>query len=174
MQKGVVRKRRASQPSEYGKQLREKQNLKQEYNLRERQFKTYVEKSLANRGEKSSPELLMQFLEQRLDNAVFRMGLAKTRAQARQLVSHGHVLVNGRKLNIPSYSIKQNDVVSVHTSSKDCKYFTEVFLSLKKHEAPSWISLDKEKGEAKIVGISSLEESTPSVELSMVFEFYSR
>ncbi|MDP3982322.1 MAG: 30S ribosomal protein S4 [bacterium] len=174
MQQGVVRKRRPSQASEYGKQLREKQTLKQEYNLRERQFKAYVTRSLQERQEKSSPELLMQFLEQRLDNAIFRMGLAQSRPQARQLVSHGHVLVNGRPLDIPSYKVKINDVISLHPSSKTGKYFTEQALTLKKYEAPAWISLDKEKIEATVTGTPTLEDASPSVELSMVFEFYSR
>ena len=109
MQTGVVRKRRSRPVSEYGKQLREKQDLKEQYNLREKQFSNYVKDVLATGG--SPEEGLMQRLERRLDNAVFRMGMAQTRKQSRQMVSHGHFAVNGRKVTIPSIRVKKGDKI---------------------------------------------------------------
>jgi len=118
MQKGVVRKRRPGQISEYGRQLAEKQELKSQYNLRERQFEKYVKAALLKRQEGgASSDFLLQALESRLDSTVFRMGLAQTRKQARQLVSHGHFLVNKRPVDIPSFHL--------NTSGN------EVFLSLR-------------------------------------------
>ena len=174
MQKGVVRKRRTSPLSEYGKQLREKQELKAQYNLRERQFKKYVVDSLAERKEKSAEELFMQRLEGRLDNVVYRMGMAQTRKQARQIVSHGHFTVNGHIVDVPSYSVKRGDSISVRPQSKESTFFKNVKLALKKYQPPSWMEMDKENMEAKIKEEPGLEEIAPTVQLPLVFEFYSR
>ena len=175
MQKGVLRKRKPRPLSEYGRQLREKQELKEQYNLRERQFSKYVKKALSKtKRTESSPELLMRELETRLDNVIYRMGLAQTRNQSRQMVSHGHFLVNGKPSNIPSHSLKIGDVVTVHPSSLGTALFKNSQIVLKKYEAPKWLDLDKEKLEAKIVAKPTLEEIAPNVELSLIFEFYSR
>ena len=167
MQKGVVRKRRPGQVSEYGKQLREKQELKEQYNLREKQFKKYVK-------EAENPELLLKALETRLDSFVFRMGMAQTHRQAKQMVSHGHFLVNGRRLTIPSYSIKMGDVVKIRPESQKKSLLQHAILSLKKYEPPAWLHLDKEKLEATMKKEPTLQEVTPTVELPLIFEFYSR
>jgi small subunit ribosomal protein S4 len=167
MQKGVVRKRRPNQLSEYGKQLREKQELKQQYSLREKQFRKYVEGA-------GAPEPLLQLLETRLDSFVFRMGLAQTRRQAKQMVSHGHFLVNSKKTTIPSYQVKADDVVAVRPQSQTLKLLQHNSLSLKNYEPPSWLVLDKEKLAATMKKTPTLEEAAPTVEMPLIFEFYSR
>lgn len=172
MQKGVLRKRNPRPLSEYGRQLSEKQSLKAQYNLRERQFARYVADALAKTG--SSPELFIQALETRLDNVVFRMGLAQSRAQARQLVSHGHVTLNSRPMDIPSHRVKVGDVVAVHPSSVSSTYITQLKPSMKKYEAPSWLKLNKESLSATVAQLPTLQEASPSAEISLVFEYYSR
>jgi small subunit ribosomal protein S4 len=173
MQKGVVRKRRASPLSEYGRQLQEKQELKGQYNLRERQFKQYVVHTLTKGTGSNAAELLMQQLEKRLDSVVYRMGVAETRKQARQMVSHGHFLVNGKSINIPSYVVQRDDTIMLKPHRAQKKLFQNAKLALKKYTSPSWLQLDKDKMEAKILGVPSFEEVAPTVELSLIFEFYS-
>ena len=174
MQKGVVRKRRASPLSEYGQQLSQKQELKDQYNLRERQFKRYVTEVLSKGGMRNSAELLMQRLEKRLDSVVFRMGMAQTRKQARQMVGHGHFLVNGRAADVPSYSIAKGDIISLRPTSQKTALFQNIKLTLKKYQPPSWIQLEREKMEGTVVGEPKLEEIAPSMEVPLIFEFYSK
>lgn len=174
MQKGVVRKRRVTPVSEYGRQLQEKQELKKQYNLREKQLKNYVSSALAKAKAGESPELFVQKLERRLDNVVYRAGMAPTRKQARQMVSHGHFLLNGRRVTIPSLEVKKGDSVSVRPGSAEGTLFKNIRLGLKKYEAPAWILLDKEKLEITIKEHPSFEEASPSVEIPLIFEFYSR
>lgn len=175
MQKGVVRKRPRKQQSEYGRQLQEKQELKAQYNLREKQFKKYITGALLRKEQGSdSPEQLMRALEKRLDSVVFRMGMAQTRKQARQMVSHGHFLVNGKKVDIPSYTLSIGEVIGVRESSKKGTLFTHIALALKKYTPPSWIQLDKEKLEAIFTQDPTVSEIAPTVEVPLIFEFYSR
>lgn len=174
MQKGVVRKRPPAKASAYGMQLQEKQSLKREYQLRERQFKSLVQSILTARKKGEAGELLLQSLETRLDSMVFRMGMAQTKAQARQLVSHGHVAVNGKPVGVPSYHLKVGDVVAARQSSLQKQFFANLKLAMLKYQAPSWIELDKEKMEAKLVKLPTREEIKPSVEIPLIFEFYSR
>lgn len=174
MQKGVVRKRPPAKASAYGMQLQEKQSLKREYHLRERQFKNVVKGILGTKRKGEASELLLQDLEKRLDSVVFRMGLAQTRAQARQLVSHGHVAVNGKSLDIPSALLKVGDMVSLRQSSAKKVLFTNLKLAIQKYQAPPWIELDKEKMEAKFTKLPTREELKPTVEIPLIFEFYSR
>ena len=174
MQKGVVRKRRASPLSEYGRQLQEKQELKAQYNLRERQFKQYVVNTLTKGTGSNAAEFLMQQLEKRLDSVVYRMGVAETRKQARQMVSHGHFLVNGKSINIPSYVVQREDVIMLKPHRTQKKLFQNAKLALKKYVSPSWLQLDKDKMEAKVLGVPSFEEVAPTVEIPLIFEFYSR
>lgn len=161
-------------PSEYAKQLRAKQDLRQQYRLRERQFKRYVQEVREMQQKKDTSELLVEELERRLDNVVFRMGLGESRSQARQMVSHGHILVNGKIVDIPSHRVKQGDVISLHPSSRQTILFKNVFLRIKKYTPPSWIDLDREQGIARIVGQPSLQDISVSVDIPLVFEFYSR
>ena len=174
MQKGVVRKRRTPPVSEYGRQLHEKQELKKQYNLKERQFARYVEGTLLGRSGGNAEEVLLQRLEKRLDNVVFRMGLAETRKQARQLVSHGHITVNGRKVTIPSHETKRGDVVGARPESKEIPYFVARKLLVKKHEAPLWLRLDKEALSAEVQGVPSAGDIGVTVQVPLVLEFYSR
>jgi len=174
MQKGVIRKRRPSPLSEYGKQLKEKQELKGQYNLREKQFRQYVKDTLAKSGSGDAEEMLMRSLEKRLDNVVFRMGMAETRRQARQMVVHRHFRVNGRVVNIPSFKIKAGDKVSLHDRAHKKTLFQNIKLALKKYEAPSWIELNKENMEGEIKGDPGMEEIGATVQIPLVFEFYSR
>lgn len=173
MQKGVVRKRRASPLSEYGKQLQEKQELKAQYNLRERQFQQYVKKAL-KLSSGNAEEQLVQQLERRLDNIVFRMGLGESRKQARQLVSHGHIHVNGKAVRIPSYQGKSGDKIRVRPNSQEKPFFKNRKLALKKYEAPPWLELHKEEMEATIKGVPQFTDAGVSVQIPLVFEFYSR
>ena len=172
---GLKGKRRKKGESEYGRELKEKQKIKNWYNLRERQLKIYVSSILKKRGSvENVEELLIRKLESRLDNVVFRLGFAVSRSQARQLVSHGHFLVNGKKVNIPSYQLKKGDKVTLKESSKKKKIFQEIIPILKKHTPPSWLKLDVQKMEGEVIGEPSLKEVSPPFEISSVFEFYSK
>jgi len=172
---GVKGKRRKGAMSEYGKELVEKQKLKKWYNLKERQFKKYVKEVLAKRGiVENAGALLIEKLESRLDNVVFRMGFASSRAQARQMVSHGHFLVNGKRVDIPSLEVRKNDKISLRPSSRKKIIFQRTAEILKKHTPPSWIKVDAQKMEGEIIGKPSLEEAGVPVEISSIFEFYSR
>jgi len=172
---GEKGKKRTRQRSEYGKELSEKQKLKNWYNLRERQFRKYVKEVLEKRGKvEDAGALLIKKLESRLDNVVFRMGFTPSRAQARQIVNHGHFLVNEKKVNIPSYQVKKRDKISLHASSRNKAMFQDLPTILKKHQAPSWIKINIEKLEGEIVGEPNLEEAALPAEISTIFEFYSR
>ncbi len=172
---GQKKKRRPTSPSEYGKALREKQKLKNWYNLGERQFKNYVKKILARRGRvEDASSLLIKTLENRLDNIVFRLGFASSRAQAQQLVSYGHFLVNGKSINVPSYLAKKGDVISIKEQKVKKGIFQNLKNSLKKHKTPTWLELDIEKLGGKVTAEPNSEEVAPPVEISAIFEYYSR
>lgn len=172
---GIQKKKRGGAPSEYKKSLEEKQTLKKWYGLSERQFKAYVTESLAKMGKVDdvSAELIKK-LEKRLDNVIFRLGFAKSRPQARQLVSHGYFLINGKPVNIPSYQVKKDDVVSIKETKKNKGIFKELVATIKKQEVPAWLHLNKERLEAKTTGEPNLDEVKPPAEISLIFEFYSR
>ena len=172
---GQKRKRRPTPLSEHGKELREKQKLKIWYNLKESQFKNYVKKVLDMRGKvEDASEFLIKLLETRLDNVVFRLGFASSRTQAKQLVSHGHFLINGKSIDTPSYRVKKGDTISIKPQKIKKAIFQNLKNLLKKYKAPSWLELNLEKLEGKVIGEPSLEESAPPVEISAIFEFYSR
>jgi small subunit ribosomal protein S4 len=168
------RKRRGS-TSEYKKSLSEKQALKRLYGLSERQFKRYVKETLEKMGkvENVSDELIKR-LEKRLDNVIFRLGFSKSRAHARQLVNHAYFLVNGKPVNIPSYQVSKDDVVSIKENKRKKEVFKELSATLKNMEMPLWLSLNKEKFECTVVGNPSLAEVNPPVQIPLIFEFYSR
>jgi small subunit ribosomal protein S4 len=169
------RRKRSGQASEYKKSLVEKQTMKNLYGLSEKQFKRYVQNALDKMGrvENVSDELI-KGLEKRLDNVIFRLGFAKTRAMSRQMVSHAYFMINGKPVNIPSYQVKKGDVISVKESKKKKMVFAELAAELKKTEPHVWLQLNKEKWEAKAIGEPSLAEVSTPVEISLVFEFYSR
>lgn len=172
---GEKRKRRARAPSEYTKELQEKQKLKNWYNLKEKQFRNYVKEILAKRGKvQDAGAMLIGKLESRLDNVIFRMGLVSSRKEARQRVSHGHFLVNGRRVDIPSFQVRKGDIISLRPASLKKPAFQNLKAVLKKQQPPAWIKLNVEKIEAEIVGLPTLEEVAPPAEISTIFEFYSR
>jgi small subunit ribosomal protein S4 len=172
---GELGKKRKSPPSEYKKELIEKQKLRYWYGLSDRQLKKYVREVLKKRGKvENVSTLLIQNLEKRLDNVVYRLGFALSRDQARQLVSHKFFLVNGKPVNIPSFSLKVGDVISLKPQKSKKVIFKDLKEKLKKHPVPSWLSLDPEKLEGKIISEPKVEEVAPPVEVSAVFEFYSR
>jgi|TARA_Y100000310_G_scaffold127317_2_gene126444 small subunit ribosomal protein S4 len=172
---GKKGRRRPRPLSEYGKELREKQKLKSWYNLGERQFKKYVKEILDRRGGvEDAAALLVQKLETRLDNIVYRLGFANSRSSARQLVSHGHLYVNNKPIDIPSYQLKKGDKVSIRSHSQKKMVFQNLSTILKKHKPPLWLEVDNEKLEGKVTGLPTLEEAAPPAEISSIFEFYSR
>lgn len=169
------RKHRSS-VSEYGEQLRAKQKMRITYGLMEKQFASYVKKAMARNetGEgTASPSLkLFRTLESRLDNVVFRAGFAQTRALARQLVSHGHILVNGRRINIASHLVKVGDVVSIREGSKGAKVFTTLAEKLEGLQPSYTLTVDPKAFSATVK--SELREVEPMFDTQKVFEYYSR
>jgi len=172
---GQDKKKRRGAVSEYKKSLVEKQTLKRLYGLSERQFKRYVQETLEKMGrvENVSDELIKR-LEKRLDNVIFRLGFSKSRSHARQLVSHAYFLVNGKPVNIPSFQVKRDDIISIKETKKKKLVFKDLAADLKKMEAPAWLNINKEKLECKIIGDPNLAEVNPPVQIPLVFEFYSR
>ena len=158
--------------SEYAIQLKEKQKLKFIYGVGEKQFRKYFE--IASNKKGNTGELLLQILESRLDNVVYRLGFACTRPQARQLVNHGHFEVNGKKVNIPSYIISEGDVISVRESKKDCgaiKQSVELTASM---PVQKWLEKDTEKLSGKVLRLSSREDIDYPVEEHLIVELYSK
>lgn len=168
-------KRRISPLSEYGQELREKQKLKNFYNLEEGQLKNYVREILEKRkGIENPSSLLIKKLESRLDNVIFRLGFAQSRSQARQFVSHGYFLVNERKVNVPSYQVQKGDKITLSPQKIKKKIFQNLPQILKKQKPPSWLELNIEKLEGKVISEPSIEEIALPIEISSVFEFYAR
>lgn len=159
--------RRKKPKSEYGIQLGEKQKIKETYGLREKKLRRYFD-------EGKDPESILQALELRLDNVVFRSGIAYTRKFAKQLVNHGHIQLNGRNADLASLQVKIGDVISIHPSSKNIVPFKDLSLTLKKYEAPEWISLNKKDIAAKIVASPSIDEFLITSSIRPIIEFYSR
>ena len=155
--------------TEYGTQMREKQKARFVYGVMEKQFyKLYEE---ATRKEGVTGELLLQYLERRLDNVVYRLGFGATRRQARQIVSHGHVLINGKRVNIASYRVKQGDVISVKEDSKQISMIKE---SVGQKSVPGWLSLEESTLTAKVLENPGRDAVDFDVNESMIIEFYSR
>jgi small subunit ribosomal protein S4 len=152
--------------SDYGKSLQEKQKMQITYGLTNGQMK--------NLFKKYGQEKIFQKLECRLDRVVFLLGFGRSPRVARQLVSHGHILVNGRKVTIPSYCVKIGDIISVRTESRKLPIFADIHLRLKKHEPPSWLKLNVGELKGECVAYPSFEEKTLPFDLSLVNQFYSR
>ena len=169
-QHGLGGKRRSS-TSSYGKQLIEKQKAKYMYGLRERQFRAYVTE--ANRLEGDSGVNLQQLLERRLDNVIYKMGFAITRAQARQFVSHSLFTVNGKKMNIPSYMVKVGDVISLKENKQKKKIFENITEQLSNKELPSWLSVDPNKKEGKILNQPAADDVEKVFDVKLIIEYYS-
>ncbi len=158
--------------TEYGLGLLEKQKLRYYYGLLERQFRGVYEKALRRRG--VTGEQMLQILETRLDNVVYHLGFAVTRAGARQLVSHGHVKVNGRKVNVPSYALRVNDVVEVRDNSKSRQMASKNLESSTSRSIPDWLSQNREAFKGVVMRIPTRDEIQPSANEQAVVEFYSR
>ena len=156
--------------SEYGLQLREKQRAKFIYGVQERQFRTAFKKAASKKG--ITGENLLIMLEERLDNVVFRMGLATTRREARQLVVHSHFTVNGKKVNIPSYLVKAGDVIKVKEKSQSSPKFKEI--KEMQVGVPAWISVDRDKLEGKVLADPTRDQIDTPIEERLIVELYSK
>ena len=165
---------RRSKPSDYAIQLREKQKVKRLYGVLEKQFRRYVHE--AERMEGVSGENLLQLLERRLDNTIYRLGIAPSRQSARQLVSHAHIRLNGKKVNVPSISVKVGDEISIKETSLKNTYFKSLAeqLSSDTSTRPSWLSLDPKKITAKVTSLPLRAEQDQDIEEQLIIEFYSR
>jgi small subunit ribosomal protein S4 len=158
--------------SEYGHQLAEKQKVRYTYGVSDHQFKKYFKEIIRQRGDKE--ELFIKKLEARLDNVVFRLGWAKSRRLARQMVSHGHLLVNQRKVNIPSYQVKKGDLIGIKKGNEKLSLFKDIEAQLKKHKVPVWLALDKKKFQGEVKNEPQVENLREVGEISMIIEYYSR
>lgn len=165
---------RQGKQSLYAQQLREKQKVRRLYGLLEKQFARLMND--ANRAEGISGEILLQLLERRLDNAVYRAGLATSRRAARQLVTHGHFLLNGRRVDIPSIRLKAGDVITVRPKSTKSAYFTQIDEVVKNTtQVPlSWLKSDVKKLTITITGLPKREEAEPEINEQLIVEYYSR
>ncbi|GCE26166.1 30S ribosomal protein S4 [Dictyobacter alpinus] len=163
---------RVRKESGYAKQLREKQRVRRTYGVLERQFVKHFGAAATRPGKTS--ENLLQILEMRLDNLVYRLGLADSRAQARQLVNHGHFAVNGRKTDIPSFIAKPNDVITVRERSKGTEYFKTRALLLAQKGVPTWLSLNTNDLSGRVVTIPSRADLELPFDEQMVVEYYQR
>ncbi len=158
--------------SEYGLQLRMKQRLRRIYSVNERQLRNYYAKAARKRG--ITGEILLQTLETRIDNVVFRLGVGSSRAQARQLVMHGHISLNGRKVDIPSCQINPGDVIAVRESSRNLELIKANLEEAAGRAIPEWLAFDAEKLEGTVKAIPTREEIDIPVEEHLIVEFYSR
>ena len=158
--------------SEYGTQLREKQKTKAFYGVGEKQFRKYFEMAENKKG--ITGEMLLQILESRLDNVVYRAGFGVSRAQARQLVNHGHFEVNGIKTDIASFLVKPGDVITVKENKKDSKTLKENVEAIGTRPVPEWLEVNSEKLEAKVVRLASREDVDLPVEEHLIVELYSK
>ena len=158
--------------SEYGLQLNEKQKVKFIYGVLEKQFHAYYEKAERKNG--VTGEILLQELERRLDNVVFRMGFANTRREARQLVNHAHFTVNGRRVNIPSFQVKPGDVIAVREKSRSSAKFKTLLEENGKKQCPKWIDKAKDSFEGKIVAMPARDDIDYDVAEHLIVELYSK
>lgn len=158
--------------SEYGLQLREKQKAKRFYGVLESQFEKYFD--MANKKAGVTGENLLQILESRLDNVAYRLGFALSRAEARQLVSHGHFQVNGKRVNIPSYLIKEGDVISVAEKSKSLPKIKAVLENTDGKVIPKWLELDRENASGKVVTLAQRDDIDLDIQETLIVELYSK
>jgi small subunit ribosomal protein S4 len=167
-------KARAGKRSDYGVQLREKQKLRKIYGMQEKQFHLFFERALRMPG--ITGENLFTLLERRLDNVVYRLRFATSRSQARQIVSHGHILVNGRKINIPSYIVKANDEIGVAEKSHGLTLIKEALKEFGKSGVMPWLSLDPDSMKGKFLAIPRRSDITDlgDIKEQMIVEFYSK
>jgi small subunit ribosomal protein S4 len=158
--------------SEYGLQLREKQKARRIYGILESQFRRYFEKAERQTG--VTGENLLRLLERRLDNVIYRLGLGSSRSEARQLVRHGHFMVNGRKVNIPSYLIRVGDVITIRDKSKESPKIKELMERSGDRTPPSWLELETEQARARVVDYPTRDQIDATVQEHLIVELYSR
>ena len=168
----LVSMARRAKVSEYGNQLREKQKAKRYYGVLERQFEGYFE--LASKRKGQTGENLLSILESRLDNVVYRLGFAMSRAEARQLVRHGHFTVNGRKVNIPSYLVKPGEVITLKESSKSLEKIKSVVEANSFRQPPKWLDYDRDNLVAKVVALPTKEDIDLPIQEHLIVELYSK
>lgn len=167
---GVHGAKRRRSVSEFGKQLQEKQKVKYVYGLREKQFRRFYGKALAD--SEPTPTALLRILETRLDNVLYRANMAYTRDQARQMILHSHILVNDKKVTIPSFIVKSGDKITY--SATKSKLVAEYKDKLKDSELPSWLNLDKKNHTIEIVNTPGVEELSQNFDIALVIQYYSR
>jgi small subunit ribosomal protein S4 len=165
--------RRPGQASDYKRQLIEKQKMRFSYGITEKQLRRYVDEAIAKEGHQPIA-LLIDRLETRLDNVVYRLGLAKTRRFARQMVSHGHVIVNGKRLNVPSHKVRVGDVITVREGSKGSVMYTTLADTHEAMSVPSWLAFDAKKLEGTVKGAPQYNPTETLFDPEQVMEFYSR
>ncbi len=163
---------RRRRTSDRGTQLREKQKVKVTYGVSERQMHTYYEAAMKN--PQSTLQVLMQLLEQRLDNVVYRLDFAESRDQARQLVRHGHFTVNGRKVDIPSYKVKPQDVVVWKQGSQDKEFVKALLDGIPRKAVPSWLSLDATNLTGRVIRMPEEQDIEMTIEPRLIVEYYSK
>lgn len=165
-------KRQRRQESEYGRQLREKQKAKFIYGVLEKQFRGYYDKALKYEG--ITGDNLMTILETRLDNVVFRLGFARTRKEARQTVRHGHIIVNGKRVDIPSYRIKGGDVIAVAPKYKDLLPIKQALVTSEHMAVPAWLEVDIEKLQGTVLQLPTREQIDLDIDAQLIVELYSK
>jgi len=164
---------RLNKQSQYALQLREKQKVKRLYGLLEKQFSNLMKEASRKQGQ--SGEILLQFLEQRLDNAVYRAGFAPSRRAARQLVTHGHFMLNGTRVDVPSIRVKAGDTLVVRERSKSSEYFKKLDdVSPAPASIPAWLKVNRKKVELEIAGLPAREDAEPEIKEQLIVEYYSR
>ena len=169
---GMHGQNRGKKPTEFGIQLREKQKARRVYGVLERQFRGYFDKATRQKG--MTGENLLRLLERRLDNVVYRLGFAASRAEARQMVTHGHITVNGKRVNIPSYLVNVGEVISIKESSRDIPRIKEMAEIIKDRTVPAWLSLDVNTLSGTVIKLPAREEIQVPIEEQLIVEKYSR
>jgi ribosomal protein S4, bacterial/organelle type len=163
---------RGKKPTEYGLQLREKQKARRLYGVMEKQFRHYFDEAARRKG--VTGENLLSLLERRLDNVIFQLGFASSRPEARQLVNHGHFSVNGRKVDIPSYSVRVGEVIAVREGSKSSPRFKFLLENLGSRTVPGWLSLDANTAAGTVVALPTREDIQLPIQEHLIVEKYSR
>lgn len=169
---GVHGPKGKKRPTEYGTQLREKQKAKKIYHILEKQFRNYYQKAIRQKGD--TGEIMQQLLETRLDNVIYRLGLASSRTQARQMVSHNMFLVNGKKVNIPSYQLKAKDEITIKPQKASVKLFSDLDKKMEKYQAPVWLFFDLKTKTAKVINKPKGKELEQNFNPRLIVEFYSK
>ena len=164
--------KRRRKESEYGMQLREKQKAKFIYGVLEKQFRGYYERAKSMPG--VTGENLMQILESRIDNVIFRLGFARTRKEARQIVTHGHITVNGHRVDVPSLRVRPGDVVAVHEKSKDLLVIKSALVSNERFEVPAWLEVDIEKLQGNVLALPTRDQIDLEIREQLIVELYSK